>query len=66
MRVVVNALLACMPSFVNIAVVSVLFYLVFAVLAVQFWAGKFWSCQTTNADGEELFKRCLTAVLTLF
>jgi len=44
LKVVVDAILACMPSFLNIGMVSVLFYLVFAIIGVQFWAGKFWTC----------------------
>lgn len=51
LKVVVDALLACMPSFLNIGVVSVLFYLVFAIMGVQFWAGKFWSCNDTSVTG---------------
>eukprot|EP00656_Telonema_subtile_P054003 TRINITY_DN7944_c0_g1_i4.p1 TRINITY_DN7944_c0_g1~~TRINITY_DN7944_c0_g1_i4.p1 ORF type:complete len:1564 (+),score=583.71 TRINITY_DN7944_c0_g1_i4:124-4815(+) len=51
LRVVVDALLACMPSFLNIGVVSLLFYLVFAIMGVQFWAGKFWTCNDSTVSG---------------
>jgi len=50
LRVVVDALLACMPSFVNISIVSFVFYLVFAIMGVQFWAGKFWTCNDVSVD----------------
>ena len=50
LRVVVDALLACMPSFVNISIVSFIFYLVFAIMGVQFWAGKFWTCNDMSVN----------------
>jgi len=55
LKVVVNALLACMPSFINILIISLLFYLVFAIVAVQTFAGKFWACYTTDGDGETVY-----------
>lgn len=44
LRCVVEAIVRCVPPFVNIALVSTVFYLIFAIMGVQFWAGKFWSC----------------------
>jgi len=39
-----------MPAFINITLVSALFYLVFAIMGVQFWAGRFWQCNDVQ-DG---------------
>jgi len=50
LKIVVDAIMACMPSFLNIGCVSVLFYLVFAIIGVQFWKGKFWTCNDSNVD----------------
>jgi len=44
LRCVVEAIIRCMPPFINIAMVSSVFYLIFAIMGVQFWAGKFWRC----------------------
>jgi len=50
LKIVVDAIMACMPSFLNIGCVSVLFYLVFAIIGVQFWKGKFWTCNDSSVD----------------
>ena len=50
LKLVVDTILACMPAFLNISMVTVLFYLVFAIIGVQFWAGKFWICNDLSVD----------------
>jgi len=44
MQVVVNALLYAIPSIVNVLLVCLLFWLVFAIMGVQFFKGKFFKC----------------------
>ena len=39
-----NALFAALPSVANVLVVSVLFWLIFSILGVHFFAGKFYKC----------------------
>jgi len=51
LRCVVEAILRCMPGFINIALVSSVCYLVFAILGVQFWSGKFWKCSDDSVTG---------------
>jgi len=53
LRCVVEAILRCMPGFINIALVSSVCYLVFAILGVQFWAGKFWKCSDDSVASVE-------------
>jgi len=53
LRCVVEAIIRCIPPFVNIAMVSTVFYLIFAILGVQFWAGKFWSCTDPSVAGAD-------------
>ena len=40
----VETIIQCLPAFINIAIVASVCYLIFAIMAVQFWAGKFWKC----------------------
>ena len=44
LKVVVNALFAALPSIANVLVVSLLFWLIFSILGVHFFAGKFYKC----------------------
>jgi len=50
LKVVVDAIFKCLPAFINIGLVSWLVYLVFAIMGVQLWAGKFWSCNDTSVE----------------
>lgn len=40
------------PAICNVLVVCLVFWLIFSIMGVQFFAGKFWKC--TDADGELL------------
>jgi len=51
LKLIVSALLNCVPNFTNILCLMLIVYLVFAVLAMQMWAGKFWYCGT-NVTGQ--------------
>lgn len=51
LKCVVDAIFGCMPAFLNISLVCTLVYLVFAIMGVQLWAGKFWSCNDTSVNG---------------
>jgi len=51
LRCVVEAIMRCMPGFINIALVSSVCYLIFAILGVQFWAGRFWRCTDDTVAG---------------
>ncbi|XP_060573372.1 sodium channel protein type 4 subunit alpha B-like isoform X4 [Ruditapes philippinarum] len=44
MRVVVNALIKAIPSIFNVLVVCIVFWLIFCIVGVQFFSGKFFKC----------------------
>lgn len=44
MKVVVNALIHCIPAIGNVITVCCLFWLVFGIMGVQFFAGRFYYC----------------------
>jgi hypothetical protein len=44
MRIVVNSLVRAIPSMFNVVLVCFLFWLIFGILGVQLFAGKFYSC----------------------
>ncbi|CAG0897066.1 unnamed protein product [Darwinula stevensoni] len=44
MRVVVNALVQAIPSIFNVLLVCLIFWLIFAIMGVQMFAGKFYKC----------------------
>ncbi|XP_047456223.1 sodium channel, voltage-gated, type I-like, alpha [Mugil cephalus] len=50
MRVVVNALLGAIPSIFNVLLVCLIFWLIFSIMGVNFFSGRFYSCfnKTTN------------------
>ncbi|KAJ6660803.1 hypothetical protein lerEdw1_017429 [Lerista edwardsae] len=51
MRVVVNALLGAIPSIMNVLLVCLIFWLIFSIMGVNLFAGKFYHCINTT-DGE--------------
>ncbi|XP_064599687.1 sodium channel protein type 4 subunit alpha B-like [Liolophura sinensis] len=44
MKVVVNALIKAIPSIFNVFLVCVVFWLIFGIMGVQLFGGKFWKC----------------------
>ncbi|NXM72661.1 SCN2A protein, partial [Serilophus lunatus] len=51
MRVVVNALTGAIPSIMNVLLVCLTFWLVFSIMGVNLFAGKFYHCvNTTNFE----------------
>ncbi|XP_037825375.1 LOW QUALITY PROTEIN: sodium channel protein 60E-like [Lucilia sericata] len=52
MRIVVNALMYAIPSIFNVLLVCLVFWLIFSIMGVQFFGGKFFKC--LDNDGELL------------
>ncbi|XP_044778464.1 sodium channel protein 60E isoform X12 [Drosophila simulans] len=52
MRIVVNALMYAIPSIFNVLLVCLVFWLIFSIMGVQFFGGKFFKC--VNEMGELL------------
>uniref|UniRef100_A0A4W5M9I7 Sodium channel protein n=1 Tax=Hucho hucho TaxID=62062 RepID=A0A4W5M9I7_9TELE len=51
MRVVVNALLGAIPSIMNVLLVCLIFWLIFSIMGVNLFAGKYYYCvNTTNGE----------------
>ncbi|KAM6233562.1 sodium channel protein type 4 subunit alpha [Spheniscus humboldti] len=51
MRVVVNALLGAIPSIMNVLLVCLIFWLIFSIMGVNLFAGKYYRCvNTTSGD----------------
>uniref|UniRef100_A0A8C8SGJ9 Sodium channel protein n=1 Tax=Pelusios castaneus TaxID=367368 RepID=A0A8C8SGJ9_9SAUR len=51
MRVVVNALIGAIPSIMNVLLVCLIFWLIFSIMGVNLFAGKFYHCvNTTTGD----------------
>ncbi|CAK9822074.1 Sodium channel protein 60E [Anthophora retusa] len=44
MRIVVNALMYAIPSIFNVLLVCLVFWLIFSIMGVQFFGGKFFKC----------------------
>ncbi|XP_062872150.1 sodium channel protein type 4 subunit alpha B isoform X1 [Trichomycterus rosablanca] len=53
MRVVVNALVGAIPSIFNVMLVCLIFWLIFSIMGVNLFAGKFYYCM--NITSEEIF-----------
>ncbi|CAH1186251.1 unnamed protein product [Phyllotreta striolata] len=52
MRIVVNALMYAIPSIFNVLLVCLVFWLIFSIMGVQFFSGKFYKC--VDDEGERL------------
>ncbi|CAG9835408.1 unnamed protein product [Diabrotica balteata] len=52
MRIVVNALMYAIPSIFNVLLVCLVFWLIFSIMGVQFFSGKFYKC--VDEEGERL------------
>ncbi|XP_016533656.1 sodium channel protein type 2 subunit alpha-like isoform X8 [Poecilia formosa] len=52
-KVVVNALLGAIPSIMNVLLVCLIFWLIFSIMGVNLFAGKYYHCVNTTTD--ELF-----------
>ncbi|XP_030010970.1 sodium channel protein type 2 subunit alpha-like [Sphaeramia orbicularis] len=50
MRVVVNALLGAIPSIMNVLLVCLIFWLIFSIMGVNLFAGKYYKCVNTTTD----------------
>ncbi|XP_055382360.1 sodium channel protein para isoform X10 [Condylostylus longicornis] len=50
MRVVVNALVQAIPSIFNVLLVCLIFWLIFAIMGVQLFAGKYFKCVDGNGS----------------
>ncbi|KAK2906120.1 hypothetical protein Q8A73_010063 [Channa argus] len=50
MRVVVNALLGAIPSIFNVLLVCLIFWLIFSIMGVNLFAGKFYHCVNKTTD----------------
>uniref|UniRef100_A0AAZ3SRE2 Sodium channel protein n=1 Tax=Oncorhynchus tshawytscha TaxID=74940 RepID=A0AAZ3SRE2_ONCTS len=50
MRVVVNALLGAIPSIMNVLLVCLIFWLIFSIMGVNLFAGKYYHCVNTTND----------------
>ncbi|KAG9474421.1 hypothetical protein GDO78_004626 [Eleutherodactylus coqui] len=53
MRVVVNALVGAIPSIMNVLLVCLIFWLIFSIMGVNMFAGKYYRCINTTTS--ELF-----------
>ncbi|XP_020294846.1 sodium channel protein 60E-like isoform X2 [Pseudomyrmex gracilis] len=50
MRIVVNALMYAIPSIFNVLLVCLVFWLIFSIMGVQFFGGKFFKCVDENGN----------------
>ncbi|XP_034548261.1 sodium channel, voltage gated, type VIII, alpha subunit b [Notolabrus celidotus] len=55
MRVVVNALVGAIPSIMNVLLVCLIFWLIFSIMGVNLFAGKYYYC--FNETAEEYFQK---------
>jgi hypothetical protein len=50
LKIVVNALLGAVPQIVNVALVTMLFFMIFAIIAVNNFKGTFMACEFGDSD----------------
>jgi len=49
-QIVVNALMYAIPSIFNVLLVCLVFWLIFSIMGVQFFGGKFFKCVDENGE----------------
>ncbi|XP_053914076.1 sodium channel protein type 5 subunit alpha-like [Cuculus canorus] len=54
MRVVVNALVGAIPSIMNVLLVCLIFWLIFSIMGVNLFAGKFGKCVNLTEENSQL------------
>ncbi|NXN25162.1 SCN5A protein, partial [Nycticryphes semicollaris] len=54
MRVVVNALVGAIPSIMNVLLVCLIFWLIFSIMGVNLFAGKFGKCVNLTEEDSEI------------
>uniref|UniRef100_A0A8C4YNW4 Sodium channel protein n=1 Tax=Gopherus evgoodei TaxID=1825980 RepID=A0A8C4YNW4_9SAUR len=54
MRVVVNALVGAIPSIMNVVLVCLIFWLIFSIMGVNLFAGKFGKCVNLTEEKSEI------------
>ncbi|XP_052550959.1 sodium channel protein type 5 subunit alpha-like [Tympanuchus pallidicinctus] len=54
MRVVVNALVGAIPSIMNVLLVCLIFWLIFSIMGVNLFAGKFGKCVNLTEENSKL------------
>lgn len=50
LQIVVNALMYAIPSIFNVLLVCLVFWLIFSIMGVQFFGGKFYKCVDENGE----------------
>ncbi|XP_029461499.1 sodium channel protein type 2 subunit alpha-like [Rhinatrema bivittatum] len=55
MRVVVNALIGAIPSIMNVLLVCLIFWLIFSIMGVNLFSGKYYHCVNTTTDERFLY-----------
>ena len=53
LKVAVQALLISIPNIGNVLIISLLFFIIFAIICVNFFKGQFFYCYNTNTDEYE-------------
>ncbi|XP_077339841.1 sodium channel protein type 8 subunit alpha isoform X5 [Lithobates pipiens] len=56
MRVVVNALVGAIPSIMNVLLVCLIFWLIFSIMGVNLFAGKYYYCYNETAEDRFLIE----------
>jgi len=54
LKVVVNALVGAIPSIMNVLLVCLIFWLIFSIMGVNLFAGKFGKCVNLTEENSEL------------
>ena len=53
-KIVVNALMYAIPSIFNVLLVCLVFWLIFSIMGVQFFGGKFFKCVDDEGNRLEI------------
>lgn len=49
-QIVVNALMLAIPAILNVLVVCMVFWLIFSIMGVQFFSGRFYKCKDSTGE----------------
>lgn len=55
LKVAIKALAQAIPSIANVTIITLLFFLIFGIISISYFKGKFYFCNTTSVDVTAFF-----------
>ena len=61
LKVAIQALILAIPNIINVTIISLLFFLIFGIIAVNYFKGTYYYCETSSALEMDTKWDCINA-----